>query len=133
MSQQTCLVTVRHQKGQWDLELPADIPSRRVIDLLVEALKLPKGPLQLTLEPFGAVVGLDETLAAAKVYDGSMLLLAEVAAAANRPVTDSLGDTPAVGWRSLQPEGGGSAPTPVEQKKPVEEEKPGFSWKKLDL
>ena len=120
----TCLVTLRHQNRQWDLELPSEVPSVRLVEMLIEALQLPRPasseqPLRLSIEPFGATVGPDQSLASAEVRDGTILVLSNAPAQSVKAVTDSVGDGPAARWRPVVPS---EAPA---------EAAPGYQWKKL--
>ncbi len=123
----TCLVTVRHQKREWDLELPTDIPAARLIEMLIEALQLPgEDTLSLSIEPFGARVAPDHSLASADIYDGTILVLSSGPSEGVKTVTDAVGDSPAVKWKVLAEEASPS-PTPVAP----EPTKPGYQWKKI--
>jgi uncharacterized ubiquitin-like protein YukD len=123
------MVTVRHRNRDWDLELPARIPAGELVPMLCAALQLPAAsePLRLSVEPLGAMLGQAQSLAEAGVLDGAVLVLGDKPSPAAPQVTDAVGDSPALGWRSLAPQ------TAVEaEAAPAMEEKPaGYSWKKL--
>lgn len=125
----TCLVTLRHDERQWDLEIPAELPLPELLQLLTASLRLPPAAtsMQLYVDSLAAALQGQQTLAELGVLDGAVLTLgAEVATQRGvAPVTDAVGDTPAQGWKALQTEQPVSAPE-------VPAEKPGFAWKKLE-
>ena len=121
---ESCLITLHHGERQWDLDVPSTVPVRQLVELLVEGLGLPKkAGLRLHVLPYGARLSDDQSLAAANLVDGAILVLGDQPVAASPQATDAIGEGPATGWRSLAPE----APAPVEEKK-----KPGYAWKKLE-
>lgn len=144
---QRVIVTVkRYDETQArDLEVPAEVEANRLAELIARALRWETGwsgkPLryQIEAQPLGRFLLPNETLASARVWDGSWLILhaegsTQLAGIPRMPEPDQLPTlraptaTPVSGWRSL----GIDLPDSSNQM-PSEEQHSGVSpWKKLE-
>ena len=122
---ETCLLTLRMNAREWDLEVPSALPSQKLVELLQTALSLPPSqpPLRLYIAPFNVALPGSQSLQEAGVLDGSILILSATSPESVQSDKDLLRDNPATGWKALQNEPAEAAP--------VEQPKPGYVWKKL--
>lgn len=123
----TCLLTLRADGREWDLEVPSEVPSQELVGLLQAALGLPAGApaARLYLAPLGVALPQNQNLQQAGVLDGSILILSATPPQSDGSAQDLVRDNPATAWKSLTPE------APVEPAPPPASDKPGYVWKKL--
>ncbi|MBX3166677.1 MAG: EsaB/YukD family protein [Candidatus Eremiobacteraeota bacterium] len=123
----TCLLTLRSNGREWDLEVPSELPSQELVGLLQEALGLPSSEpaARLYLAPLGVPLPQNQNLQQAGVLDGSILILSATAPQSDASGQDLVRDNPATAWKPLGSE------TPAEPTPPAAPDKPGYVWKKL--
>lgn len=98
---------------QVDLEVPAELPSGRLAELIAPGLAwAPRGASGLhncmvEAHPPGRVLRRDESLADAGAWDGSMIIL-RIAAPGSPPPQPK--GSPVVGWRKLDISSAATAP-----------------------
>lgn len=122
---ETCLLTVRHDDHEWDLEVPNAVPADELLKLLHQALNIPPAnpPLRLYLAPLGIALPAQQNLQQAGILDGAILVLSANPPEAGHSGKDLIRDNPAVKWKSLE---GAAEPAPA-----AEQPAPGYVWKKL--
>lgn len=96
--------------------------------MLLDALGLPASdvPFRLYLEPLGIVIPHAQSLHQAGVLDGSILNLSCQAPQQLERRKDILGDNPAANWKALEDVAAPNEPAPS-----LDQNKPGYVWKKL--
>ena len=109
-----------------DLEVPADIPSGQLGTLIAEALGWTQSSYGVETAPTGQVIAQDESLAAAGVWDGSVLVLHSDRNAFVG--TDAPKEGPVLGFKPL----GISLPGEKDQPRANSKTKPGSTWRQLD-
>ncbi len=124
---QTCLLTLRMNGREWDLEVPSQVSSQELVGLLQECLGLPsvEPAMRLYLAPLGVALSPTQNLQQAGVLDGSILILSATPPQSDSSGQDLVRDNPATAWKSLTPD------APAEPAPPAAPDKPGYVWKKL--
>ncbi|MFN8611503.1 MAG: EsaB/YukD family protein [Vulcanimicrobiota bacterium] len=123
---ETCLLSVRHEDHEWDLEVPNSVAADELLKLLQQALNLPlvNPPLKLYVAPLGIPLAGQQNLVQAGVLDGAVLVLSASPPEAGHSGKDLIRDNPAVKWKSIEGATPESAPAP-------EQPAAGYVWKKL--
>lgn len=128
-----------------DLEVPAEIESFRLAELIAVALGWENDAsgqpvrYEIRAEPPGRVLSPHESLADAGAWDGSRLVLQPIGGKGAGPTSSSSAVTPSSvatkgpvdGWKSL----GIDVPGPAVPEQPTSEgdkSQSGFVWKRLD-
>ncbi len=134
------IVTVRRkdEPRERDLEVPAEIESNRLAELIARALRWDSDaagqPVDYRIEvyPLGRFLRPDESLKSAGVWDGARLTLHPVGSGSMPSVSPQKKPVgPVSGWRPLDivpPSGSDQDSAPPEEKKPSS----GFVWKRVD-
>lgn len=129
-----------------DLEVPAEVKTSQLADLIASALQWQSDPAgqamryEIKAEPLGRLLQPHESLADAGVWDGSWLVFQPVGAMPwqdttrqppSRPEPAPSRGTPVSGFRDL----GIPIPPPVgpaQPSQPDDQPPSGFTWKRLD-